>query len=269
MMDCITAMLLALIEGATEFLPISSTGHLILADEVLGFAEATNADDFAKRFIVLIQLPAIMSVAVYFWRDLWPMGAKEEDRAGIWTLWGKVLLAFVPAAILGFLFDDFIETKLFNPLTVSVALVVGGILLVVLERIPRTARFEEAVALPWGVAFMIGCFQCLAMIPGTSRSAATIIGAMLLGTRRKAAAEFSFFLALPTMLGATGYTLLKHGLGFTPWQWLLAGLASVVSFLVAYGTIAFFMSYIRTRSFALFGYYRIVVGALILWWWYS
>ncbi|MBI1320602.1 MAG: undecaprenyl-diphosphate phosphatase [Candidatus Hydrogenedens sp.] len=259
-MDFLYAFLLAVIEGITEFLPISSTGHMILAESWLRFDQP---ESFANAFMVIIQLPAILSVVVYFWKDLWPW-ARPEGFAASFTLWTKIAVAFLPAAVLGFLFDDYIDAHLFNPPTVATALGVGGLVLIALEWRHREARISTTAAIGYGTAVAIGFFQCLAMIPGTSRSAATIIGAMALGASRAAAAEFSFFLAIPTMLGATALKLLKGGLGFTGEQWALLVLGSVISFVVAYASIALFMRYIQRHSFIPFGVYRIALALLVL-----
>jgi len=263
--EILKAVLLAVVEGITEFLPISSTGHLILVGEYLSFQ---GGEDFAHAFHVIIQLPAILAVVVYFWKDLWPFGQPADRGRATWMLWSKIVVAFLPAAVAGVLFADIIEEKLFNSVNVAIALFLGGVVLVVIERARHEHRLTDLHDLGYGTALLIGCFQCLAMIPGTSRSAATIIGAMLLGASRSAAAEFSFFLAIPTMAGATAYTLMKHGIGFSPAQWGLLAIGSVVSFAVAYGSIAFLMGYVRRHDFRLFGYYRIVLGAavLILFW---
>ncbi len=259
-MEYLKAIILAIVEGATEFLPISSTGHLILVEDYLRLG---GEPGFAETFMVVIQLPAILAVVVYFWHALWPFGA-EKDAHAILMLWTKIVAAFLPAAVLGVLLDDFIEEKLFNPFTVSVALLVGGVVLILLERGERPVRIPTVHAITYATGIAIGFFQCLAMIPGTSRSAATIIGAMVLGASRPAAAEFSFFLAIPTMVGATTFKLIKNGVNFTPHQWGLIAVASVVSFMVAYSVVAFFMNYIRKRRFTVFGYYRIALAMLVL-----
>jgi undecaprenyl-diphosphatase len=259
-MDFIKALLLGIIEGFTEFLPISSTGHLILAEAFLKFDQP---EGFSNAFMVIIQLPAILSVVVYFWKDLWPW-ARPEGFNAAFALWTKIAVAFLPAAALGFLLDDLIDAYLFNPLTVACALGVGGLLLIALEWRPREPRIAATADIGYGTAIAIGFIQCFAMIPGTSRSAATIIGAMALGTSRSAAAEFSFFLAIPTMLGATTLKLLKGGLDFTGPQWGILAVGSIVSFVVAYASIAFFMRFIQRHSFIPLGVYRIVLAALVL-----
>ena len=259
-MEVLKAVLLAIVEGITEFLPISSTGHLILVGDYLKFQDG---DDFVHAFEVIVQLPAILAVVVYFWGELWPFGADRDTRA-TWSLWSKIVVAFLPAAVTGLLLAEIIKEKLFNSVNVAVALLVGGVVLVVVERARKEHRIADMRHVGYRMALLIGCFQCLAMIPGTSRSAATIVGAMLLGASRAAAAEFSFFLAIPTMAAATAYTLLKHGVAFSAHQWLLMGIGSVVSFAVAYGVIAFLMDFVKKHDFRLFGYYRIVLGAIVL-----
>ncbi len=259
-MDFLVAIILSVIEGITEFLPISSTGHMILVED---FLRLSDDSAFADSFMVIIQLPAILSVVVYFWSELCPLRRDGIDNEKI-RLWIRIVIAFLPAAVLGALFDDYIEAWLFNSITVAVALVIGGVVLLLLERRTSSVHMQEVGDITWGKGLLIGFFQCLAMIPGTSRSAATIIGGMILGASRPAAAEFSFFLAIPTMLGATAYKVMKNGLDFTAHQWALLAIGSIVSFLVAYAVIAAFMGYIRRRNFIPFGYYRIALGALVL-----
>lgn len=255
------AVLLAIVEGATEFLPISSTGHLILVES---FIELTPDERFNNSFLIVIQLPAILAVLIYFWADLWPFMHTGKERRDRFTLWGKVIVAVLPAVALGALLNEFLETHLFAPLPVAVALLAGGVILIVIERRNHQVVFETVDDMPIRTAFYIGLFQCLAMIPGTSRSAATIIGAMLVGASRPAAAEFSFFLAVPTILGATVYSLATHGIDFTAEEWRLLAVGSAVSFVVAYAAIAALMNYVRRRSLAAFGVYRIVLAGLVL-----
>jgi undecaprenyl-diphosphatase len=258
------ALLISVVEGITEFIPISSTGHMILVDE---FVELSKNESFTTAFEVIIQLGAILSVVVFFWKDLWPFAGTPEKRSSVWNTWMKVIVAVIPAAVLGFLFDDAIEAHLFNAKVVSIALIVYGILLILLERFnkgKKDFRIQSISQIPYALAFLIGLFQCLAMVPGTSRSAATIIGAMLLGLSRGAAAEFSFFLAIPTMTGATLITILKNGTSFSSWEWTVIAVGFVVAFVVAYAVIRLFMEFIRKRDFSLFGYYRIVLGIIVL-----
>lgn len=258
-MDFVNAFILAVVEGITEFLPISSTGHLILVESFLSLG---NDKSFTETFIVIIQLPAILSVCLYFWRQLWPIRDGKLDKDTL-IMWSKVVVAFLPAAVLGLLLDDLIES-LFDNTVVAVTLIVGGIILIAIERRDHEGKTASMKALSFKQAIGIGFIQCLAMVPGTSRSGATIIGGLLLGASRSVAAEFSFFLAIPTMLGATTYKLLKNGLDFTGHQWALIALGSVVSFLVAYGVIAFLMTFIKKHSFSVFGVYRIALGAIVL-----
>jgi undecaprenyl-diphosphatase len=258
------AILIAVVEGITEFLPISSTGHMILVDEFLKLSENKT---FTTAFEVIIQLGAIASVVVYFWKDLWPFGRTTDHRNATLSLWMKVLAAVIPAVVFGLLFDDAIEEHLFNPLVVAITLLVYGVALIFLERFNAKKTFhriDSVNLIPFGLAIAIGCFQCLAMIPGTSRSAATIIGAMLLGLSRGAAAEFSFFLAIPTMAGATLLTIVKNGLAFSSFEWMVIGIGFVVAFVVAFVVIRFFMDFIRKHDFSVFGYYRIVLALIIL-----
>ncbi len=255
------AVILAIVEGITEFLPISSTGHMILVDEYLRLSSDAA---FAEAFKVIIQLPAILAVVVYFWKDLWPFHRDAGETRARFQLWTTIIVAFLPAAVLGFLFHDFIEARLFNSIVVAGALLVGGVLLIVLDRGDRPGVIPTARDITARTALWIGLLQCLAMIPGTSRSAATIIGAMALGASRVAAAEFSFFLAIPTMLGATALTVLKHGVAFTAEQWTILALASLVAFAVAYAVVAGLMNYIRRHSFAPFGWYRIALALVVL-----
>jgi len=255
------ALFLATVEGFTEFLPISSTGHLIIAEHLV---QLTDDTAFNNAFMIVIQLPAILSVVVYFWKDLWPWGKAPEDRPRVFGLWFKAVVAFMPAAAIGPFLDDTIDAYLFAPVPVAAALVFWGIVLIGIERRGTTPRIHDVHDFTFKLALAIGVFQCLAMVPGTSRSAATIIGAMLLGAARPAAAEFSFFLAIPTMLAATSYKLLKTGVGFTGEQWAILAVGSVASFFVAWASIAFLMNYIRKHDFQLFGYYRIALGVVVL-----
>jgi len=258
------AILIGIVEGITEFLPISSTGHMILVDE---FIQLSTDKSFTMAFEVIIQLGAILSVVIYFWKDLWPFSGTLEHKKSTWILWLKVLFAVIPAVVLGLLFDDVIEEYFFNPLVVAITLVFYGIVLIFLERRHATKthfKINSVSAIPFGLALAIGAFQCLAMVPGTSRSAATIIGAMLLGLSRGAAAEFSFFLAIPTMAGASALTIFKNGLDFDSQQWIAIVVGFVTSFLVAYAVIRFFMNFIRRHDFSVFGYYRIILGVIVL-----
>lgn len=258
------ALILGIIEGITEFLPISSTGHLILVDE---FLKLSPDKSYTDAFEIIIQLGAILSVIVLFWKDLWPFCGTEEKKKKTWTLWFKIIVAVIPAAVLGFLFNDAIKEHLFNSHVVAITLIFYGIVLILLERYnakKRTFKINSLSSIPYSIAAAIGVFQCLSMVPGTSRSAATIIGAMLLGLSRGTAAEFSFFLAIPTMAGATGLTLFKSGFSFDLQQWIGLSIGFVTSFLVAYAVIKFLMNFIKRHDFSLFGYYRIILGIIVL-----
>jgi len=258
------AIILGIVEGITEFLPISSTGHLIIVNQFVGFSGG-----FAKMFDIVIQLGAILSVVVYFWNRLYPFSAKQsaEQKAEIWKTWQKAVIGVFPAIIIGGALGHRIEERLFNPLTVALSLFIGGIILLIVEKRKTSGAIVAVKDLSIPVVLAIGFFQCLAMVPGTSRAAATIIGAMLLGASRPVAAEFSFFLAIPTMVAASGYSLLKHGAAMSSAERTALLIGFAVSFFVAWGVIAFFMNYIRKHNFSLFAYYRItlaiIIGALI------
>ena len=255
------AVILGIVEGITEFLPISSTGHLILVNKVVGFT-----GEFAQMFDVVIQLGAILSVVVYFWSKLWPWGRGKTaaQRAETWDLWKKAIVGVMPAIIIGAALGSHVHRLLFNPVTVGAALVIGGIILILLERRGKTGEKESIAQLSYKTVLLIGLIQCLAMIPGTSRSAATIIGAMALGASRYLAVEYSFYLAIPTMVAASGYSLLSVGASLEVAQWLMLAVGFAVSFVVALLVIAALMRYIRTKTFIPFGYYRIVLGLLVL-----
>lgn len=261
MSDILKAIILGIVEGITEFLPISSTGHLILVNQFVSFEQS-----FTNMFDVVIQLGAILSVVVYFRKRIFPYGDEKKDffKSQTFDLWKKTIVGVVPALFIGALLQEKIEEKLFNPLTVSIALVIGGIVLIFIEGRKKHAKIESIASLSYITALSIGLIQCLAMIPGTSRSAATIIGAMLLGCSRIVAAEFSFFLAIPTMVAASAYSLYKTGLSMTQSEMIILAVGFVVSFLVAWIVIKAFMSFISRNDFKPFGYYRIILGGLIL-----
>ncbi len=261
MNEIVKSLILGVVEGITEFLPISSTGHLIIINRFIDFT-----GPFAALFDIVIQLGAILSVVVYFRKRLFPFGRHltKEKKNEIWSLWKKTIAGVMPALVLGAIFHDAIKKYLFNPVTVSVALIIGGFLLIYLEGRKREAVITSIDSLGYGKALLIGLAQCLAMVPGTSRSAATIIGAMALGTSRVVAAEFSFFLAIPTMCAASAYSLLKAERMLTAEELLVLGVGFAVSFIVALAVIAGLMKYISTKDFKPFGYYRIVLGVIVL-----
>ena len=255
------ALIQGIVEGVTEFLPVSSTGHMIIVDSFFPMKDA----EFAKLFEVVIQLGAILSVLVYFYKTIFPQKWNVEGVRDMIPLWSRVVVGVIPAAVIGFLLDDFIEAHLFNVVVVSVALVVWGVALVfsgVLEK--RKSNTPEIVKMSYLTALMIGFFQCLAMIPGTSRSAVTILGAMCLGCSRACAAEFSFFLAIPTMFGASLLKLVKGGAHLTSPQWIALAIGFMTAFFVAWGVIAWFMDYVKKHDFKLFGWYRIALGVILL-----
>ncbi len=261
MSDIIKAVILGIVEGLTEFLPVSSTGHLIIVNEFIDFTGS-----FAKMFDIVIQLGAILSVIVYFWHKLFPFGRNKTplEKSETWDIWKKTIVGVLPALVFGATLGKHIEEYLFNPLTVALALLIGGIALIALERRKKSGTISSISQLSYKTAFFIGLIQCLAMIPGTSRSAATIIGAMLLGVSRVAASEFSFFLAIPTLFAASAYSILKTGFDLSANQLQLLILGFIVSFLVAWLVIAAFMKFISRKDFKPFGYYRILLGIVIL-----
>jgi len=260
MSSFIIAVILGVVEGITEFLPISSTGHLLLVNRLVGFTGS-----FANMFYVIIQLGAILSVVVYFWHRINPFSSRKTDKEKdeTWDLWRKTLVGVIPALLIGGTIGKLVEDALFNSHTVATALVIGGIVLIIVENGARFSTINSISALNYKTAFFIGLIQCLAMIPGTSRSAATIIGAMLLGASRSVAAEFSFFLAIPTMIAASAYSFLKADASLSAAEWQILSIGFVVSFLVAWLVIAAFMNYIKEKDFKPFGYYRIIVGLAV------
>lgn len=253
------AILLGIVEGVTEFLPISSTGHLIIVNKWISFDPA-----FTKMFDVVIQLGAILAVVVYFRKEIFPWMVTKEKRADVFDLWKKSIIGIIPAIVLGLVFAKIIEAKLFNPITVAVMLVLGGVAILLIEKRTHKEKITTIRQLNIKTVLLIGLFQCLAMIPGTSRSAATIIGALLLGASRAVAVEFSFFLAIPTMVAASGYDLLKHGYAMTQTDYAVLAVGFITTFFVALAVVSFFMKWIRKNRLSSFGYYRIILGLLIL-----
>ena len=263
--EFLKAVVLGIIEGLTEWLPISSTGHMILADE---FIKLDLSPAFKEMFLVVIQLGAIMAVVVLYFHKLNPFSSRKTaiQKKETFTLWGKVLVACIPAGIIGVLFDDEIDRLFYNYVTVAITLIVYGILFLWIENRNRgnSPLIRSESALSYRTAALIGVFQVLALIPGTSRSGATIIGAMLLGTSRSVAAEFTFFLAIPVMFGASLVKLLKFGFAFSSLELGVLLTGSVVAFVVSIFAIRFLMGYIKKHNFKVFGYYRIVLGAIVL-----
>ena len=264
MVEILKAILFGILEGVTEWLPVSSTGHLILLDE---WVELRVTEEFYGMFQVVIQLGAILAVVVLFFRKLCPFRKSGEERAKTWRLWGMVTAAVVPSAVLGILLDDWMEEHLHDAFTVSAMLILYGLAFLLVERSRRSAVIGSVDAVDLKRAFGVGCFQALSLVPGTSRSGATILGAMLLGVERSAAAEFSFFLAVPTMVGAGAVKLAKFFLSGECLTGLEAGIlftGCAVSFLVSLLVIRGLMDYVRSRSFVPFGVYRIVLGLAVL-----
>lgn len=268
--EMLKVIVLGMVEGFTEWLPISSTGHMILVNDII---KLQQPDDFYEVFEVVIQLGAIMAVVLRFFYQLWPFGRnRRTGKTGLIpsrvSLWIMIIAACLPAAVIGFLLDDLLNTYLYNGFVVALMLILYGVFFIWIER--RNERTEFRIntlrEMDLRTAVYIGLFQCLAMIPGTSRSGATILGAMLVGVARTPAAEFSFFLSVPVMFGASLLKLVKHGLGFSGSQWFYMILGMVVAFLVSVYCINFLMRYIRKHSFAIFGYYRIVLGGIVLIW---
>ena len=266
--EILKAILFGIVEGITEWLPVSSTGHLILLEE---FVRLDVTAEFYEMFQVVIQLGAILAVLVLFFHKLNPFSVKkgEIEKKQTWQLWFKVVVAVLPSAVLGLLFDDWMDAHLYNYITVALTLVIYGVAFIFVERQNRglTPRVADVHEIDYRTALLIGAFQCLSLIPGTSRSGATILGGILLGVSRPAAAEFSFFLAIPTMLGASALKLLKYLMeGMLPSSTEIAVLITgcVVSFIVSMLVIKALMEYVRKRSFSSFGVYRIVLGVLVI-----
>ena len=269
-MELLKAVLFGIVEGVTEWLPISSTGHLILLNE---FITLNVSDAFRSMFDVVIQLGAILAVIVLFFHKLNPFSPKksEGEKKQTWQLWFKVVAAIIPSGIVGVLFDDWMEAHFHNATVVSIALIVYGVAFILVER--RNARrvggktVEDVYAIDYKTALLIGCFQCLSLIPGTSRSGSTILGAILIGVGRSAGAEFSFFMAIPTMLGASaikGLKFLLSGVAATGTEIGVLIVGCVVSFLVSLLVIRGLMEYVRRHSFSAFGVYRIILGVVVL-----
>ncbi|MDD4797120.1 MAG: undecaprenyl-diphosphate phosphatase [Eubacteriales bacterium] len=261
--ELLKAVLLGIVQGITEWLPISSTGHMLLVNELL---HMQFSKDFVDLFLVVIQLGSILAVVVLYFHKLNPFApskSRDEKRQTL-ALWAKVVVACIPAGVIGVLFEDKIDAWFYNAPVIAAALVVYGIAFLVLEARNRRPRVQTLEQLDYKTAFLIGVIQVLALVPGTSRSGSTILGAILLGCSRYVAAEFSFFLAVPIMFGASGVKLLGAGFVLSPMEWgvLLTGMA--VAFLVSIWAIRFLMRYIRRHDFKAFGIYRIVLGTIVL-----
>ena len=276
MLDLIKAIIYGIVEGITEWLPISSTGHLILIEQFIPFNGASEG--FFDMFDVVIQLGAILAVVVLFWNKIWPFALTKKQRQGqngvgaffkkdIWIMWFKILVSTVPAAVIGGLFDDVFNRLFYNPVCVALALIIFGIAFILVENWnrTRTPKINSLAEITYTTALMIGFFQVLAAIfPGTSRSGATIVGALLIGVSRTVAAEYTFFLAIPVMFGASFLKVMKFGFFFTGNELMLLLTGTVVSFVVSLFVLRFLMGYIKKHDFRVFGWYRIVLGVIVL-----
>ena len=266
--ELLKAVLFGIVEGITEWLPVSSTGHMILLDE---FIKLQVSQEFYEMFQVVIQLGAIAAVIVLFFYKLNPFSFKKDrqQKKDTWQLWFKVVVAVIPSAVIGVLLDDWMDEHLYNYVVVAFALMLYGVAFLFVENANegKELKVKNVYDISYGTALLIGMFQCLALIPGTSRSGSTILGAILLGVGRSAGAEFSFFLAIPTMLGASALKLLKFvlsGVSATTTEIAVLAVGCVVSFVVSFLVIRGLMEYVRKHSFAAFGVYRIALGALVL-----
>ena len=268
MLEIIKAIFFGIVEGITEWLPISSTGHIILLDE---FVKLNVSDEFFNLFEVVIQLGAILAVVVMYFKTICPFGfgKDKKERKETWNLWGKILVACVPAAVIGILFDDWLDAHLHNSVVVSLMLIIYGIAFIVIESKGLGKQStKELNKITYKQALTVGAFQLLSLIPGTSRSGSTIIGGLIAGLKRSVAAEFTFFLAIPVMVGASLLKLLKYildvGFVFKTMELVILGVGCLVAFVVSILVIKFLMNYIRKHDFKVFGYYRIVLGIIVL-----
>jgi undecaprenyl-diphosphatase len=266
--EIIKAIILGIVEGITEWLPISSTGHMILVDE---FLHLNVSPEFLEMFLVVIQLGAICAVPVLFWDKLYPLSRKKtkEENTAIWHVWFKVIVGVIPAAVLGFVLDDLLDQYLYNYVVVAIALIAYGIAFILVEknRAEKEYRINSVNELSYKDALKIGAFQVLSLIPGTSRSGSTILGGMIGGVSRETSAEFSFFMAIPIMLGASALKILKfilEGFSASGGELALLAVGMIVSFVVSVYVIKFLMDFVKRHDFKIFGYYRIGLGALVL-----
>ena len=276
MLEIIKAIVYGIVEGITEWLPISSTGHLILVEELIPFNGVS--EDFFGMFDVVIQLGAILAVVVLFWSQIWPFALTKKERGektgflsfvktDIMVLWFKILVSCVPAAVIGVLFDDVFDALFYNPVCVALALIVFGVAFIIIENWNkgRDSKVNSLGEISYQMALLIGVFQLLAAVfPGTSRSGATIVGALLIGVSRTIAAEYTFFLAIPVMFGASLLKVVKFGFGFSVLELVLLLVGTVVSFVVSLFVLKFLMGYIKKHDFKVFGWYRIALGLVVL-----
>lgn len=265
--ELLKVVVIGIIQGITEWLPISSTGHMILAEELL---KLNVSDEFMEMFRVVIQFGSILAVVVLYFKKLNPFAPSktQAEKRDTWTLWFKVLVGIIPAGVVGVLLDDWLDEHLYNYVTVAAALIVYGILFIIIEKRNknRSLPTKTLSELTYKKSLAIGAFQMLSLIPGTSRSGSTIIGASILGCERPVAAEFSFFMAIPVMLGASLLKLVKFGFDFTSTELIVMAVGVVTAFVVSIAAIKFLMDYIRKRDFSVFGWYRIVLGIIVLIW---
>lgn len=276
MLEIIKAILFGIVEGITEWLPVSSTGHMILLDQ---FVKLDVTEEFYSMFQVVIQLGAILAVVIIFWNKIWPFGKKNnaaplsDSGIGAWikkdifVLWFHILVSCVPAAIVGVLWDDLFEALFYNPTCVALALIVFGVAFIIVETMHsgKNAQINTIADISYMTAFLIGMFQLIAAIfPGTSRSGATIVGALIIGVARTVAAEYTFYLAIPVMLGASLLKIVKFGLSFTAMEAAILAVGMIVAFAVSMFVINFLMGYIRKHDFKVFGWYRIILGIVVL-----
>lgn len=266
--EILKVILFGIVEGITEWLPVSSTGHMILLDE---FVKLNVSEEFWNVFLVVIQLGAILAVIILFWKKIWPFQFKDKNKPvmekDIFFMWVKILIACVPAAVIGILFDDILDKYLYRYEVVAVALIVFGIAFIIIEtkNKGKEAKINSLAEITYTTAALIGMFQLIAAIfPGTSRSGATILGALLIGVSRTVAAEFTFFLAIPVMAGASLLKMLKYGFSYTTTEWMILLLGMVTAFIVSMVVIKFLMGYIKKHDFKVFGWYRIVLGIAVL-----
>ena len=276
MLEILKAIIYGIVEGVTEWLPISSTGYLILVEQLIPFKE--TSENFFGMFDVVIQLGAILAVVVLFWKQIWPFALSKKERGGkaglmsfvkmdIMTLWFKILVSCVPAAVIGILFDEVFEKLFYNPVCIAIALIVFCVAFIVIENWNKGKRpqINNLTEITYQTAVWIGVFQVIAAVfPGTSRSGATIIGALLIGVSRKIASEYTFFLAIPVMFGASLLKLLKFGFDFTGIEIACLLVGCVVAFVVSVFILQFLLSYIKKHDFKVFGWYRIVLGIVVL-----
>lgn len=276
MLEILKAILFGVVEGITEWLPISSTGHMILLDEIV---KLNVSEEFYSMFQVVIQLGAILAVVLIFWNKIWPFGKKNNQaplsktgfgawvKTDIFVLWFHILVSCVPAAIVGLLWDDLFEALFYNYTTVAIMLIIFGVAFIVVENMKagHSAKINAVADITYTTAFLIGMFQLIAAIfPGTSRSGATIVGALLIGVSRTVAAEYTFYLAIPVMFGASLLKILKFGFSFTAMEAAILLVGMVVAFVVSMFVIKFLMGYIKKHDFKVFGWYRIVLGIIVL-----